>query len=277
MTEIWRGTWVVTYRELIRFVNERSRMVGSFAQPLIFLVIFGAGFGNLIGSVAPGVDFIQFMYPGIIAMGVLTTALFAGVSVVWDREFGFLRELLVAPLGRTGIVLGKALGAAAVALLQVALMLLITPIVGVDVDLEIILLLVPIVFILSIALSGLGLMVASFMRSQQGFQLLIQLLIFPLIFLAGVFFPINQAPDWLQVLSKFNPLTYGVDAIRQVFLGDDAGPRVGVTVFGHLMTLPEEVLLISGLRGRPDQRRGVGLQPPGVDRCHRVPPPASAS
>ena len=244
MTEIWRGTWVVSYRELLRFVNERSRMVGSFAQPLIFLVIFGAGFGNLIGSVAPGVNFIQFMYPGIIAMGVLTTSLFAGVSVVWDREFGFLRELLVAPLGRTGIVFGKALGAAAVALLQVGLMLLITPIVGVDIDVQTILLLVPISLILSIALSGLGLMIASFMRSQQGFQLLIQLLVFPLIFLAGVFFPINQAPDWLQVLSKFNPLTYGVDAIRQVFIGS-ADPRVGVTVFGHTMTLGEEVVLIS--------------------------------
>jgi ABC-2 type transport system permease protein len=245
MTEIWRGTWVVSYRELLRFVNERSRMVGSFAQPLIFLVIFGAGFGNLIGQVAPGVNFIEFMYPGIIAMGVLTTSLFAGVSVVWDREFGFLRELLVAPLGRTGIVFGKAVGAAAVALLQVGLMLLITPIVGVEIDVGTILLLVPISFILSIALSGLGLTVASFMRSQQGFQLLIQLLIFPLIFLAGVFFPINQAPDWLQVISKFNPLTYGVDAIRQVFLGT-TDPRVGVTVLGHTMTLAEEVLLITG-------------------------------
>jgi ABC-2 type transport system permease protein len=166
------------------------------------------------------------------------------VSVVWDREFGFLRELLVAPIGRTGIVLGKAAGAAVVALLQVALMLLIAPIVGVDLDVGIIVLLVPIVFILSIALSGLGLLVASYMRSQQGFQLLIQLLIFPLIFLAGVFFPINQAPEWLQVISKFNPLTYGVDAIRQVFLGSDAGPRVGVTVLGHVMTLGEEVLII---------------------------------
>jgi ABC-2 type transport system permease protein len=221
-------------------------MIGSFAQPLIFLVIFGAGFGNLIGSVAPGVDFIQFMYPGIIAMGVLTTSLFAGVSVVWDREFGFLRELLVAPLGRTGIVLGKAIGAAAVALLQVSLMLLITPIVGVDIDAQTILLLVPTVFLLSIALSGLGLLVASFMRSQQGFQLLIQLLIFPLIFLAGVFFPINQAPDWLQVVSKFNPLTYGVDAIRQIFLGPGSGPYLGVTVLGHTMTLGEEVALIIG-------------------------------
>lgn len=245
MTEIFRGTWVVSYRELLRFVNERSRLIGSFAQPLIFLVIFGAGFGNLIGSVAPGVDFIQFMYPGIIAMGVLTTALFAGVSVVWDREFGFLRELLVAPLGRTGIVLGKALGACVVALLQVSLMLLIAPLVGVKIDLSIILRLIPVVFILSIALSGLGLVIASFMRSQQGFQLLIQLLIFPLIFLAGVFFPINRAPAWLQVVSKFNPLTYGVDAIRQIFLGSDSGPYLGVTVLGHTMTLPEEVALMS--------------------------------
>ncbi|MDH4335629.1 MAG: ABC transporter permease, partial [Chloroflexota bacterium] len=100
MTEVWRGTWVVAYRELLRFVSERTRVVGSVAQPLIFLVIFGAGFGNVIGSLAPGVNFIQFMYPGIIAMGILTSALMAGVSVVWDREFGFLRELLVAPLGR---------------------------------------------------------------------------------------------------------------------------------------------------------------------------------
>ena len=245
MSEIWRGTWVVAYRELLRFVNERSRLIGSFAQPLIFLVIFGAGFGNMIGSLAPGVDFIQFMYPGIIAMGVLTTSLFAGVSVVWDREFGFLRELLVAPLGRTGIVLGKAVGACVVAVLQVSLMLIIAPIVGLSLDFAMVARLIPIVFVLSIALSGLGILVASFMRSQQGFQLLIQLLIFPLIFLAGVFFPVNQAPGWLQVLSKFNPLTYGVDAIRQVFLGDQAAAALGVTVFGHIMTGAEEVALMA--------------------------------
>lgn len=245
MSEIWRGTWVVAYRELLRFVNERSRLIGSFAQPLVFLVIFGAGFGNMIGALAPGVDFIQFMYPGIIAMGVLTTALFAGVSVVWDREFGFLRELLVAPLGRSGIVLGKALGACVVALLQVSLMLLIAPVVGISLEVSTVAALIPIVIVLSIALSGLGILIASFMRSQQGFQLLIQLLIFPLIFLAGVFFPVNQAPTWLQVLSKFNPMTYGVDAIRQVFLGTDASGSLGVEVLGHTVTVIEEVLLMA--------------------------------
>ena len=247
MTEIWRGTWVVAYRELLRFVNERSRLFSSFFQPILFLVIFGAGFGNVIGALAPGVDFVQFMYPGIIAMGVLTSSLFAGVSVVWDREFGFLREVLVAPLGRTGIVLGKSVGAAAVALLQVVLLLAISPIVGVALDLGIIVQLIPVVAILSVALSGLGILIASFMRSQQGFQLLIQVLIFPLIFLAGVFFPIDQAPEWLQVLSKLNPMTYGVDAIRQIMLGPAASSGLGVEVFGQVMSVGQEVVIVGVL------------------------------
>lgn len=243
--ENWRGTWVVTYRELLRFVNERSRIVSSLAFPLLFLVIFGAGFGKVIGSLAPGVNFMQFMYPGIVAMSVLTSALFAGVSVVWDREFGFLREILVAPIGRTGIVLGKALGAGVTALLQVVIMLVLAPFLGVDLSIPIVLELIPIVILLSLGLAGLGILFASFMTSQQGFQLVIQLLIFPLIFLAGVFFPVNQVPQWLEVVSKVNPLTYGVDAIRQVFLG--SSPGLGVTVLGHTMGLLDDVIVVTAL------------------------------
>ena len=245
MTEIVRGTWVVAYRELLRFVNERSRIISSLAFPLMFLVIFGAGFGQMIGSLAPGVDFIAFMYPGIVAQTVLTSSLFAGVSVVWDREFGFLREILVAPIGRTGIVLGKAIGATITGLLQVLLMLILAPFLGVELRLDIVLELIPIVIILALGLSGLGILIASFMTSQQGFQLVIQLLIFPLIFLAGVFFPVDNVPDWLAVISKVNPLTYGVDAIRQVLLG--TLPGIGVTIGDHRVTLVEEVAIISGL------------------------------
>ena len=245
LAENWRGTWVVTYRELLRFVNERSRIVSSLAFPLLFLVIFGAGFGKVIGSLAPGVNFMQFMYPGIVAMSVLTSSLFAGVSVVWDREYGFLREILVAPIGRTGIVLGKALGAGVTALLQVVIMLVLAPFVGVELSLPIVLELIPIVILLSLGLAGLGILFASFMTSQQGFQLVIQLLIFPLIFLAGVFFPVNQVPQWLEVVSKVNPLTYGVDAIRQVFLG--SSPGLGVTVLGHTMSLLDDVVVVTAL------------------------------
>jgi ABC-2 type transport system permease protein len=246
MAEIWRGTWVVSYRELLRFVNERSRIVSSLAFPLLFLVIFGAGFANVIGTVAPGVDFVQFMYPGIIAMTVLTSSLFAGVSVVWDREYGFLREIMVAPIGRSGIVLGKAIGATVTALLQVAIMLVLAPIVGATLTPAILIGLIPIVAILALGLSGMGILIATFMTSQQGFQLVIQLLIFPLIFLAGVFFPVNDVPPWLAVISKLNPLTYGVDAIRQIFLGTSSG--LGVVVLGHTMTIAQEVAVV-GIMG----------------------------
>ena len=244
-SETLRGTWVVAYREILRYVTERSRIVSSLAMPLLLLVVFGAGFTNVIGGMAPGIDYIQFMYPGIIAITVLTTSLFAGISVVWDREYGFLREILVAPISRTGIVLGKALGATLQASVQVALMLILAPLLGVHLDLGIILGLIPMVVILSLGLAGLGIMLASFMRSQQGFQTMMQIIIFPLIFLAGVFFPVNDVPTWMEVISKVNPLTYGVDAIRQVFLGTQAAAAgLGVTISDYTFTLGADIVVV---------------------------------
>jgi ABC-2 type transport system permease protein len=244
-SETIRGTWVVAYREILRYITERSRIVSSLAMPLLLLVVFGAGFTNVIGGMAPGVDYLQFMYPGIIAITVLTTSLFAGISVVWDREYGFLREILVAPISRTGIVLGKAFGATLQASVQVALMLVLAPLLGVTLNAQIILGLIPMVIILSLGLAGLGIMLASFMRSQQGFQTMMQMIIFPLIFLAGVFFPVNQVPVWMEVISKANPLTYGVDAIRQVFLGAEASAMgLGVTIGSHTVTMAQDILVV---------------------------------
>jgi ABC-2 type transport system permease protein len=245
-SETLRGLWVVAYREVLRYVTERSRIVGSLMMPLLLLVVFGAGFTNVIGGMAPGIDYIQFMYPGIIAITVLTTSLMAGVSVVWDREYGFLREILVAPISRTGIVLGKAVGATIQATIQVAIMLVLAPILGVQLDLGIILGLLPMIVILSLGLSGLGILLASFMRSQQGFQTVMQIIIFPLIFLAGVFFPVNNVPLWMELISKVNPLTYGVDAVRQVFLGADVSAvGLGVTLGGHTFTMAQDVLVVA--------------------------------
>ncbi len=248
MEEIYRATWVVAYRELLRFVSERSRLLSSFAMPLLFLVIFGAGFNRIIGTMTPGVDFIQFMYPGIIAMTVLMNSVMSGLSVVWDREFGFLKEILVAPLGRSGIVLGKALGSAAVAIMQGIIMLILAPILGISLTPMLVIKLIPVLIIISISLSGLGILVASRMRSQQGFQLIVQIIIMPLIFLSGIFFPVNNVPAWLEVISKINPLTYGVDAIRQLFLGGVMGQgdyTIGVTVLGHTMTILQDMLIVS--------------------------------
>lgn len=248
MTELYRGLWVVAYRDLLNFVSDRTRVAASLVFPILFLVIFGAGFGGIVGQMAGQVDLLTFMYPGIVAQAVLISSLFAGVSVVSDRESGFLREILVAPLSRTGIVLGKAVGAAGVAMLQVVMLLALAPFVGVRLDPASLLQLVPIVLLLSLVLSAIGILIASFAPTQQGFQLFMQMLVFPMIFLAGVFFPVDSVPSWMQVLSKVNPATYGVDAIRQVFLGSSpAGAGLGVSVLGHTMTLVEEVVLVGVL------------------------------
>lgn len=242
MAIVFRSIWVIAYRELLRFVQDRPRMFSSFSMPIIFLIIFGAGFGRLIGQMMPGVDYIQFMYPGILAMTVLMTSVMSGISIVWDREFGFLKEVLVSPLSRSGVLAGKAVGAATIAIIQGAIMLVLAPIVNVPINLGTVLALLPLLLILSLALSGLGLLIGSRMRSQQGFQIVMQLVIFPMMFLSGIFFPVSGVATWLEVLSKLNPVTYGIDAIRQVFLGTEVA---GVTVFGHTMGIVDSAIVVA--------------------------------
>jgi len=242
MAIVFRSIWVIAYRELVRFVADRPRMFSSFSMPLIFLLIFGAGFGRLIGQMMPGVDYIQFMYPGILAMTVLMTSVMSGISIVWDREFGFLKEVLVSPLSRSGVLAGKAVGAAIIAISQGAIMLVLAPIVNVPITLGKVLALLPLLLILSLSLSGLGLLIGARMRSQQGFQIVMQLVIFPMMFLSGIFFPVSGVATWLEVLSKLNPVTYGIDAIRQVFLGAEVA---GVTVFGHTMGIVDSAIVVA--------------------------------
>jgi ABC-2 type transport system permease protein len=246
MKKFWRSVWVITFRELTRVIQDKTRMISSFTMPLLFLVIFGAGFNRLISlPQIPGsepIDFLQFMYPGIIGQTVLMTSIMSGLSIVWDREFGFLREVLVAPLSRSGIVAGKALGTAVMAILQGIIMLALAPLIGVELNLKIVLLLVPLLLLLSLSLSGLGLFIGSRMRSQQGFQMIVQLIIFPLIFLSGVFFPLTNVPGWMAFLSKINPVSYGIDAIRQLFLGNSL---FAITVLGHTMSMLESALVVA--------------------------------
>ena len=195
---------------------------------------------------------MRFMYPGVVAMTVVMTSLFSGLSVVWDREFGFLKELLVAPLSRSGIVLGKAAGASLVALAQTAVRLLPARAFGITPGPLTLAMLLVAVAELSLAVAGLGILVASRMRSQQSFQVVMQLLLFPLLFLSGAFFPVNNLPAWLGFVVRCNPVTYGIDAIRQLLLGAAVaasdGGRValaGVTIFGRVLHVPEELGLVA--------------------------------
>ncbi|MBI2868129.1 MAG: ABC transporter permease [Chloroflexi bacterium] len=253
MREFYRGMWVVAYREIIRFYQDRGRMISSFAMPIVFLVIFGAGFNRTIGALMPGVDFVKFIFPGTVSQTVFMNSLFAGLSVVWDKEFGFLREILVAPISRPGVVIGKVIGGATLALLVSLLMLVLAPIINVTLSPMLVLKLIPLLILMSFTLSSLGILLASRMRSQQGFQILMQVFIMPMIFLSGIFFPVNNVPRWFEVASKLNPLTYGVDAVRQLFLDRYVIERsmpfsvpspFGVTVFGHRMTILQDALVV---------------------------------
>lgn len=178
MSNYNRAIWVTAYREFLRYVNNRSRLISSFLMPILFLIVFGAGFNKALGNLVPGIDFIKYMYPGIIAMSVFQTSLFAGLSIVWDREIGFLREVLVAPLPRSGIIIGKAVGSAVTAIIQGLVMLILAPFLKVSLTLSTVLELIPILIIISMAISGLGLLIGSRLRSQQSFQVLVQILVF---------------------------------------------------------------------------------------------------
>jgi len=240
-----RGIYTIWYRDLLRFWRDKMRMVISLAFPLLFLIVFGSGLGGSMGMLAPGVDFSKFMFPGIIGMTVLMTSFMSGVSVVWDREFGFLREVLVAPISRVAVAAGKTLGGATIALIQGILLLLFAPIFGVVFPPGILPKLIPVMFLVACALSAMGILFASRIKSMEAHQAVMQLLMFPMIFLSGVFFPVNNLPHWMSILVKINPATYGVDPIRQLVLGAKPAASLGITIFGHTMSIGDDLMVVA--------------------------------
>ena len=221
------------------------RMVTSLAFPLLFLVVFGSGLSGAMGMLAPGVDFSKFIFPGIIGMTVLITSFMSGVSVVWDREFGFLKEVLVAPISRVAVAAGKTLGGATIALIQGTIILAFAPLFGITFPLEILPRLLPVMFLVACALSAMGIFLASRIKSMEAHQAVMQLLMFPMVFLSGVFFPVNNLPPWMNILVKINPATYGIDSIRQLVLGVQPTTSLGITVLGHTMSIGEDLMVVA--------------------------------
>jgi ABC-2 type transport system permease protein len=219
-------------------------LVMSLVFPLLFLVVFGSGLGGSMGLLAPGVNFSKFMFPGIIGMTVLLTSFMSGVSVVWDREFGFLKEVLVAPISRVAVAAGKTLGGATIALIQGTIILIFAPIFGIMSPWVVLPQLLPVMFLVACALSAMGILLASRIKSMEAHQAVMQLLMFPMVFLSGVFFPVNNLPAWMNVLVKINPATYGVDPIRRLVLGAES-TSLGVTVFGHAMSIGEDLMVVA--------------------------------
>ena len=219
-----RGAAVVWQREMIRFGRDRSRIISSLAQPVLFLFVLGTGLSSLIASNGD-VDFRTFLFPGVLATSVLFTAAFSGISMVWDREFGFLREMLVAPVSTTAILTGKCLGGATVATLQSLIILALAGLVGVPYNLVMMGKLVVLLFLMAFMICALGLFLSARIKQVQSAMPLVQLTITPLMFLSGSLFPLSNLPGWLHVATTVNPMTYAVEPIRS-------------TVFDHLDLSP---------------------------------------
>ena len=212
--------YILWLRQIKRYSRSRARIVGSLGQPLLFLVALGFGFGPIYAK-AGGGNYIQFLAPGIIAMSILFTAVFSGIEIIWDKQFGFLKETLVAPVRRINIMIGRTLGGATVALGQGAVVLILASLVGFRIE-NYSYLPIAIIFMFLIALffTGLGTAIASLLEDMQGFQLIMNFLVMPIFFLSGALFPLDNLPKAINVVAAVNPLSYGVDGLRGAFISE---------------------------------------------------------
>jgi len=217
MSEL-RGIYTLWLREVKKFLREKPRLLNAFCQPLLWLFIFGTGMRFSAGI--PGVNYLEFIFPGLVCQAMLFTAMFMGVSVIWDREFGFLKEILVSPISRPSIFLGKMLGISTDVMIQGIIIFPFAFLIGAHVDIFIFIQALPIMILISTGLVCIGLTFASLVKNFEGFGLIQTFVNLPMFFLSGALFPLANVPQWLRWVSFANPLTYGVDALRTVMMGD---------------------------------------------------------
>jgi ABC-2 type transport system permease protein len=220
-----RAIRIVWRRELIRYRSDRLRMVTTLIQPLLFLFVLGAGLQKLSSAGTHGVNLKTFIYPGILCISVMFTAMFSAASIVWDREFGFLREMMVAPVRRSSIVIGKVLGGASVACIQGVIVICLAGLVHVPYDPVLILGVFGLQLLLAFTITAFGVMIAIRIKQMQSFMGVMQMIVMPMFFISGALFPASGLPGWLTVLNRIDPLTYAVDPMRRL-------------VFNHLSISP---------------------------------------
>lgn len=214
-----KAIYILWLRQLKRHLRSRARVLGSLGQPLLFLVALGFGFGPVFAKAGQG-NYLQYLVPGIIAQSVLFSSVFSGIEIIWDRQFGFLKETLVAPVSRFSIMVGRTLGGATVAVMQGLIVFVFSLLLGFR-PISVWHVLVGILFmsVIAIMFTAFGTAIASVLSDFQGFQLVLNFLVFPLFFLSGALYPLNGIPQFLAVLTKVNPLSYGVDALRGALTG----------------------------------------------------------
>jgi ABC-2 type transport system permease protein len=251
-----RAIKIVWRRELIRFKNDRLRIATSLMQPFLFLFVLGSGLQSLSSHGTHGVDLKTFIYPGILCMAVMFTAMFSAASIVWDREFGFLREMMVAPVRRSSIVIGKCLGGATVASFQGIIVLAIAGLVHVPYNVGMLLGCFALMLLLAFTITAFGMMIAIRIKQMQSFMGVMQMIVMPMFFISGALFPASGLPTWLTILNRIDPLAYAVDPMRRLVFGHLHISRIaqhvldpGITWWGyHVPALLEAgVVLVLGL------------------------------
>jgi len=247
-----RVVGMVWERELIRYIRTRTRILSGLIQPVLFLFVLGYGMSGLVGTIG-GFNFHQFVYPGVVAMSVVMTAMFSALSIVWDREFGFLREMLIAPVQRSTLVLGKMFGGATVAAMQGTIMLALAPLVGIHLTPLLVVQMICLELLMAVAMTTFGVFVASRISKMESFQVVMQMLLMPMLFLSGALFPLNGLPSWLAFITRLNPLTYAIAPFRQVIFEAQhmstiarAHFSTGITWFGWTLPLGSELLMVAG-------------------------------
>lgn len=213
MGHAFNAVYILWLRQLKRFFRSKPRVLGSLGQPLLFLIAFGFGFGPIFQK-AGGGNYIEFLAPGIIAMAVLSSAIFSGIEIIWDRQFGFLKETMVAPVSRFWIMVGRTLGGATVAFLQGIIVFVLALIMGFQPNFSMLLVAGVFMALIAILFTAIGTALASVLEDFQGFQLIMNFLVMPLFFFSGALFPLNGLPDFLVTITALNPLTYGIDGLR---------------------------------------------------------------
>lgn len=217
-----RAIYILWLRDLIRYFRERVRVILSLFRPALWLIIFGTGVNNLfqMQRMTPGEDYLHFLFPGIIAQNLIFASLYAGISIIWDREFGFLKEILVAPISRTSIALGRTLSGTTVSLIEGFFVFLLAPFIGVRLMIDKLIPVTLVMFLIAFAGTALGVLIAVSIPSFEAFGVVANFVVMPMFFLSGAIFPISgNLPVWLKYLVYLNPLTYGVDALHNVLIG----------------------------------------------------------
>jgi ABC-2 type transport system permease protein len=243
-----RAVKIVWHRDVLRFFRDKPRIVTALLQPLLYLFVLGTGLSSVAGG-GSGPGLRAFLFPGVMAMAVLFTCFFSAGSLVWDREFGFMREMMVAPVRRAAIVVGKCLGGATAGMFQGVVLLSIAGLVGVRYDPIMIVELLAELALLSFSLTAFAVLIAARIKSMQAFMALVQMLLMPLFFLSGALFPLTGLPGWLTVLTRLDPLTYAVDPMRRTVLAHVAGVHrapPGATWGSYVVPTWLELVVVAG-------------------------------